>query len=238
MRIFLVILLFIITNPALARIGSIPNAVVNEDAWRLNWRSSYNLDDNDALNQRLRSRVGVDYGVTDDYAVMLMLQGQDLQSQSPDFTHFIIDQRFEGATSQDDGYYSGLRLRYEARVLENQSDTAHLRLILGKEVGKWDFRFNQILGMEIGEHRESGMIVDSRWQIAYRYQQNHSIGLESFNQFGNISKVRDFDAQSHSLGATFFGALTDKINYEAGYLVGVSKAAPDHSFYFGFMRDF
>ena len=32
--------------------------------------------------------------------------------------------------------------------------------------------------------------------------------------------------------------LTDKINYEAGYLVGVSKAAPDHSFYFGFMRDF
>ncbi len=233
------LLMIIIANPSHARIGSVPNAVVNEGQLRLTWRNAYNLDkEKKSLDNRLRSRVGLDYGITDNYAWLVMLQGQDLQGQSPDFSNIFFDQRLELTNSKDDAFYSGLRLRYEARILANQPDITHIRFIIGKELDGWDFRFNQILGMEVGGYRKGGMIIDTRFHVAYKYNEKHSMGMESFSNFGNVATVHGYGNQSHTIGPTFFGALTDEINYETGYMAGVSKAAPAHSFYFGFAKDF
>ncbi len=239
MKLFIIILSLMIASPAFARIGSVPNAAVNKGVWRLNWRNQYNMDDEKkSLDNRLRSRVGLDYGFTNNYAWLLILQGQNLQGQSPELSNVFFDQRFEGATSKNDGYYSGLRIRYEARLVANQADVSHVRLILGKEIGAWDLRFNQILGMEVGAHRKGGAIIDTRFHVSYMYHEQQRIGLESFSNLGNIATLHGYSQQSHTIGPTFFGALTEKINYDIGYMVGVSKAAPDHSFYFGFSRDF
>ena len=248
---FYIILIYIIIgySNAYARIGSIPNAVVNEDIWRLNLRSSYNLDDkNPRLNHRLRNRIGIDYGLNDWYGLMLMLQWLDLDGKKNELSHIILDQRFELLATNEQielfgnklqGYYGGFRLRYEERFLDNQVNHTHIRLIAGKQIGGWDLRYNQILGLELGAQREAGLIVDTRLQFTYEYTTKHRFGIETFSNFGNISRgTTKFGAPNHLVGAVFTGEATKGVGYEAGYMAGVSRYAPDHSFFIGFFKDF
>jgi hypothetical protein len=246
-----IFIICIITNisDVYARIGSIPNAAVNEDIWRLNFRSSYNLDDkNPRLNHRLRNRIGIDYGLNDWYGLMLMLQWLDLDGKKNELSHIFLDQRFELLATnekfelfgeQQQGYYGGFRLRYEERLLDNQVNHTHIRLIAGKQIGAWDLRYNQILGIELGAQREAGLIIDTRFQFNYKYTPKHFFGIETFHQFGNVTRgITNFGEPNHLVGAVFTGEASKGIGYEAGYMAGVSRYAPDHSFFVGFFKDF
>ncbi len=234
-----ILCLIISTNVAYARIGGVSNATVDADLLRASWHSEYDIDDtNGAFNNRQRNRISFDYGVSDWYALLLIIQGQNLQGQSAELSNIFFDQRFELTNTQNDGYYSGVRVSYDAVFLTNKPDIAYLYVIAGKEIGAWDLRYNQLFGLELGASRKGSILVDTRFLFSYAYRPNQRIALETYSSFGKISQRGDFNKQSHSVGSTFFGALTDEVNYEVGYMAGITKSAPDHSFYVGLSRVF
>ncbi|TAE80298.1 MAG: hypothetical protein EAZ74_05165 [Alphaproteobacteria bacterium] len=233
------IIAVMLSHEASARIGAVVNAKVKERQVTAFTRVQYTTDDESkAQDNRMRHRMFVDYGVNEWYAVLGLIETQDLQGESPEVARYIVDQRIELTTMEDDGFYSGFRVRYEHWESDNQVDTTHIRLIAGKEIGNWDFRLNQIWGAELGANRQGGMIWDSRSHVSYKYNPLHHVGIESFHQLGNIAKVDHYSQQQHYVGPTFFGALTDKVRYEVGYMTGISRRAPDHAFYIGFNTAF
>ncbi|MBY0354711.1 MAG: hypothetical protein K2Q12_03155 [Rickettsiales bacterium] len=226
-------------NTAQARIGAVVPAVVNKGQLTVATRLQHTLDDkNKRVDQRERARLFVDYGLTDWYALWLAAEGQDIQGESPEISRLLLDQRVELTSTQADGFYSGFRVRLEHWEIDNAIDTLHIRMILGKEMGKWDARINQFFGVELGDNRRGGMLSETRSHVTYAYHPAHRIGVESFHVYGNLSDNFNYSQQQHSVGPTFVGAITDTVRYEAGYLAGISDAAADHALYVGFSKAF
>lgn len=233
------LLLCTAASPALAGMGGIGNATVNEGVFATHLRNSVNLDDdNAALDKRWRGRLMTDYGFTDDFALGLYLQGYDLQGDSTALDAVILDARFEWTEAKSHGFYSGMRLRYTLKDGDKKPDNAHVRFILGAPVGKWDFRINQIFAHEIGEGSGGGLGIDTRLQASYRYAANHRAGIESFSDFGYGSRNSRFDAQNHTIGPVFAGKISKNLSYETGYRYGLSEAAADHTFRLFLVRSF
>lgn len=224
------LLLSLAAFPAHAGIGGLGNATVNEGEFSTHLRASIAEDgDTAALDGRFRSRFMADYGFTDDFALGLYVQGDNRNGDSQALEALMLDARFEWAESKTHGYYSGLRLRYTFKDGDKKPDNAHARLILGKPLGRWDFRINQIFAYEIGEGSGGGIGIDTRLQASYHYHPDHRIGVESFSDFGYGSRWSSFDEQNHTAGPVLAGKITDGLTYETGYRYGLSEAAPDHT---------
>lgn len=220
----------VMCKDAEAGIGGIGNAIVDEGLFVAHLRLSLSDDDDNAgLNGRFRNRLMLDYGVTDDFAFGVYLQGDAQGNDNQEVDAWIADARFELAEVATHGYYSGFRLRYTYKDGDKKPDNAHIRLIAGVPVGSWDFRINQILAYETGEDRRGGLGVDTRLQASYFYHKEHRAGIESFSDFGYGSRWASFDQQNHTIGPVFAGNITDSLFYEAGYRYGLSEAAADHT---------
>ncbi len=226
----LALALFTISHTAQAGIGGIGNAQVTKGAFTTHLRNAYIEDgENGRQDNRWRSRIMTDYGINDWFAAGFYVQGDRRKDDNLELEALIGELRFEFTSADTSGYYSGARLRYTWRDGDKKPDDAHIRLILGAPYGRWDFRINQILGLETGTDARAGLLVETRPQVTYGYYEKHRVGIESFSNFGNVSRVDGWNNQSHEVGPVFQGPLTDTLNYEAGYRRGISDAAANHT---------
>jgi len=228
-------------SPLIAHAGmaGIGNAAVNKGQLTAHWRTSYSTDkDNAGLDERFRNRAMLDYGFTDDFAFGLYMQTDNRGNDSHEQDAMIGEARFELADVKANGYYSGFRLRYTHRDGDKTPSNAHIRLIAGVPIGKWDMRINQIFAYEVGQDAKGGVGVDTRLQSTYFYHPDHRVGLESFSDFGYGSRWTNFNQQNHTLGPVFAGKIDDGLFYEFGYRRGVSDAAADNTVKLFITRNF
>ena len=154
----LALALFTISHTAQAGIGGIGNAQVTKGAFTTHLRNAYIEDgENGRQDNRWRSRIMTDYGINDWFAAGFYVQGDRRKDDNLELEALIGELRFEFTSADTSGYYSGARLRYTWRDGDKKPDDAHIRLILGAPYGRWDFRINQILGLEtLGQSRATG----------------------------------------------------------------------------------
>lgn len=218
---------------AMAAIGGISNAQVTKGALNAQMRNAYSTDnDEHGHDDRWRTRLALDYGFTDSYAAGFFVQGDRRDHDNLELEAVMFDQRLEIHDAAKDGFYSGARLRYTWRDGDKAPDDIHLRLIVGAPIGRWEARFNQLLAHEIGEDSKDGLIVESRAQVTYGLTDDHRIGIESFNNFGNVNDAAGFDTQGHEVGPMFQGRLDGGTTYDVAYRRGISEHAADHIFRF------
>jgi len=72
-----------------------------------------------------------------------------------------------------------------------------------------------------------------QWQVKYRWKPEFEYGLQGFGEMGDYDKWSPQDEQVHKLGPAIFGKLQlgggQAIKYNAAWLLGASKAAPDNT---------
>ncbi len=72
-----------------------------------------------------------------------------------------------------------------------------------------------------------------QWQAKYRWMRQFEFGLQGFGEMGKWNRWATEDERSHRVGPAVFGKLPvggrQAIKYNAGWLLGTSKAAPDHT---------
>lgn len=73
-----------------------------------------------------------------------------------------------------------------------------------------------------------------QWQAKYRWLSQFEFGIQGFGEMGKWNNWATRDEQFHSAGPAVFGKLPlggrHAIKYNAAWLFGTSKAAPDHAF--------
>ena len=73
-----------------------------------------------------------------------------------------------------------------------------------------------------------------QWQAKYRWLPEFEFGLQGFGETGTWNQWASEDERIHSAGPAIFGKLPlgnrQAIKYNAAWLAGTSKAAPDHTF--------
>ena len=235
----LLILLGAISPAIAANISSVGSAQVTRGALDVQWRQALSSDDTQrALDGQWVQRFAVDYGFSDDYALGVYLQTVREGGRDVAFESVIIDHRFQFTDEAADGYLSGMRLRY--RLMDNAlgADRVDIRFLASTRLQAWELRTYQIMGMDVGQGRQAGVSLDSRFQASNHVDTDWRLGVESFSNLGNLRRLSGFDRAEHYIGPMVAFGLTDDVRAELAYHVGLSAAAADHSLRLGITRRF
>ena len=220
-------------------ISSVGGADVKKGKVSTGLRFGYSQDDEgSSQDNRLRSRVHVDYGLTDYYAARLVFSVDKRNADGIEADTLGIENRFHLLKSEEHGFDLGLRLNYSHKDGDKKPDTASVRVYQQVPINKWTIRFNEIFNHEVGEDSTGGIAFEMRSQAVYKVSDNLRVGLESFNDFGKLNEVSGYSAQEHEIGPVLKGKLGNGIGYEVGYRAGISDAAANHNMKLFFSKSF
>lgn len=221
------ILLFTNTAHAVLKIRS---PYVKKGEISVELYGTYNRDDSDSKDGRLENVFEFGYGVTDYWKPEIEIFFSDRPDQSSKITAYEIVNKFQ---LFDKGKYfidAGIYTAWEKHTDNKKADKFEAHLLLSKDLEKWRHRANIIFEQEIGENANENLEIGLSWQTAYKYSDDTKFAVEYFADFGELDKRKDYNNQSHQLGALVIHEF-EKQNIEVkfGYLAGISETAPDHT---------
>ncbi len=130
---------------------------------------------------------------------------------------------------------------------------AELEAPLNNGTEPYEFKFGPLFQSEFGKVQLNGNLLwkskfghlndgddpyitgfGYQWQIKYRLQRVFEYGLQGFGEMGKWNDLEKQADQNHRFGPAVFGKLAlgkrQAIKYNAAWLFGASKAAPDDTF--------
>jgi len=191
----------------------------------------YNLDvtvdGNPRKNKTNQHQFELSYGITDHWLSEVTGVFTDAPEQKFRYSAFKwenIYQLFEpGAQWLDAGLY----LEYFVPASgQNAKQALEFKLLLEKQTGAWKHTLNIVLAKQFGDSAQDisyGYAWRSKWQLARAFNP----GFEAFGTIGPLRKFRPVDQQSHLIGPVLYGKLTDNLEYEIGYLFGLTRGSVD-----------
>jgi high-affinity iron transporter len=203
---------------------------VEKGEWELEARGSYDFDDRESKGAAQKQKVAIGYGVTDQWftEVYGKWEKDPDSGHGLEFTATQWENRFQisepGAWFLDTGIY----MEYEFASGDDHADKIEGKILLEKELGRFDHIVNLILEKEVnGPGREGDLEGGIAWSGRYRWKQYLEPGVEWHSEFGELDDTGAFDDQKHQVGPVFYGKIGDHVKYDIGYLFGISDAAPD-----------
>ncbi len=206
-------------------------------------RLGYSTDgDRPSQDNRIFTRVHVDYGFTDYYALRI-----GWNQQKPDNDHFRhtdirLENRFQFFKKKEDGWDFGARLSYVQNA-DNEPAKARFRLLAETDIAPdWSLRGNIFFMHDVGENAQRGLELDIRTQLMHRldYQgeliTSARVGAELFNDIGRLEE--SYSEQFHSVGGVAKFDHPNDLYTVWAYHRGISHAHPDDTFKFVLGRKF
>lgn len=240
-KIILALFILSFTSIAQASTSSVGGSTVTKGKHQLDARTSWSEDDKNAGNDdRLRTRMIYDYGLTDKIAIGTQIDFDKRHHDNLEYDDISFQIRRQMSSQAEHGWDTGLRLRYTHRDGANTPHNADIRFTAAKDFDRLQFRFNQLFEHDLGENAVSGVILDTRLQLTYKMDNGHRFGVESFSEIDNVRTTNGWSDQDHSIGPVLKGALpfSENLSYEIGYRHGISDAAADNMIKFFVSRGF
>lgn len=129
---------------------------------------------------------------------------------------------------------------FETEAPINGDAPWELRLgpLLQTDFGKLQMNGNLLFERAFGKPDENGVPYSTnlayQWQAKYRWQRTFEFGVQGLGDVGKWNEWSKNPEQNHRVGPAVFGkfALANRqaIKYNAAWLFGTSKAAPNHTF--------
>jgi len=106
--------------------------------------------------------------------------------------------------------------------------------LLQTEFGRWQLNANLLFQRNYRSEVPNDLTAGYQLQLKYRYREEFEYGLQAFAEVGKWDHWDPAAEQTSRLGPAVFGHLKlsgrQAISYNAAYLIGLSPAAPDHTF--------
>ncbi len=97
----------------------------------------------------------------------------------------------------------------------------------------WRVRGIIKLDREFGsESAASGVLFETRSSVSTRLDNGLRLGLEMFNEFGQLNDFDRSNEQVHLLGPMVGGRFSERLKWEARVLAGLTSASRDHNWGF------
>jgi hypothetical protein len=166
----------------------------------------------------------VKYGLTDRLRPQIEFEFEDARGEAATLDTLSVGAQYQ-LTKKDEAWLeSAVRFNYDHRP--DAAEKLRARLLLQKQYGKHRQRVNLRADQEVGADAKAGgpdwrMLVSSRYAVLPWLE----AGLELDSDFGQRRDFDTFDAQKHYVGPAFYGEITDNLEFEAAYAVGISEAA-------------
>lgn len=168
-----------------------------------------------ALNGRLQARLGV--------------QWRDRSADTETEFQFLRAMLFVEAGQPTPGWTTGFR--FDARVRNGSSpDELAAHWTNQFDLGPKTFaRFNVMSFFEISENAPDGPVIETRSSLFRRLDGGHAVGLELYNNYGELGRFRTVDEQYHELAPVISWSLPGPYALYTSVGIGLSDGAPDSS---------
>jgi len=143
-------------------------------------------------------------------------------------THLEWENIFQLAPKGEYWVDPGVYLAYEAPIDHKQVGQFEGKILLEKSIGKFTNILNISFNQEVGGGADPDTDAGISWSTRYRLSRYFEPGFEYWDDFSKIDHQLDYDEQSHQVGPCIYGNLFGHLNYDIGFLFGISDAAPRH----------
>jgi hypothetical protein len=201
--------------------------IVEEAEIELEYYLDVARDRDPAVDGTLNHEIELEYGATDRwktsiYYVARNRPGKGFTSEKIKWAN--IYQLFEQGERWLD---AGLYLEYHVSLQRGNPNALEFKLLLEKEFGRLVHTFNPILKREMGGSTKNSTLVEYAWRTRYRYIPQMEFGVEAFGTLGEIAHINSPSNQEHMAGPVVYGKLAGFLEYQIGYLIGLTGKTPD-----------
>lgn len=201
-----------------------------EGEWELENTGVFDFDRDKTKNAVQEYHYSVGYGVNSVWHTELELEAETLPTDTSitSFkpTHIEWENILQLAPKGEFWVDPGVYLAYEAPVDHKQVGQFEGKLLLEKSIDKWTNILNISFNQEVGGGADPDTDAGISWSTRYRLSRYFEPGFEYWNDFSKMTHQLDYDQQSHQVGPCFYGKVFDHLNYDVGYLFGISQTAP------------
>ena len=194
----------------------------------IEYRSGYEWDnDNKAQDGAFTDRVDFFYNISNSIKLLTFVNRVDPGNDDSEITNVFIEPGFQFFNKQEDGFDGAIMTGVSIATQDEHPNLARIVLTGEAPYHGWALRHNSIFAHEFGGFQTSGVQYQARWRATYKLGSGPSVGVEMFNDFGNLRTTHGFDSQQHRAGPVMTGEITDGLGYQTGALAGLSDNAPD-----------
>ncbi|MDQ6999230.1 MAG: FTR1 family protein [Mariprofundus sp.] len=216
--------------PSDAEAKKVYSPIVEQGEVEFEYSLDYDIDADPAKNTNARHQFEMEFGVTDRWMTAIYgdfrkRPGQAFAYQGLKWEN--IYQLFEQGERYLD---AGLYFEYiiPQRSL-NKPDAFEFKLLLEKESGRLSNTFNLILKKELGAKAVKNTTIAYSWKSNWRWKRYLEPGIEMYAALGELGNTSPLSRQTHQVGPVLTGKFHNGINYEVGYLFGLTTASAQGS---------
>jgi hypothetical protein len=177
--------------------------------------------------------IGFGYGVSQRWFTELYLKYKRELNESTKFDAYEWENKF---LLTEPGQYEvdvGFLLEIERPKDHDEGWEVKWGPLFQAEVGRVQLNANLLFQRSYDAVAPSNMQMLYQWQVKYRWTPQFEYGLQGFGELGDYDNWSAKEEQIHKLGPAVFGKLPlggrKAIKYNAAWLLGASKAAPDNT---------
>jgi hypothetical protein len=180
--------------------------------------------------------LGLGYGATEYWFSEVYLKRERNGAQNVTLTEW--ENKFQLTETGKYPIDLGLIAELEAPLSGRAPWAFRLGPLFQTESGKFQLNGNLLFDRAFGMRDESGVPFSTnigyQWQVKYRWQPTLEYGMQGMGEMGKWDSWYKQAEQNHRIGPAVFGkfALGNRqaIKYNAAWLMGLSPAAPNHTF--------
>jgi len=227
--------LFVWSIPADAQnTGGVIPPFVNEGSSAMHYRVAIDPDNADG-ERSVATRLHYLHSINDDLKGVLFMGSRQTAQSDFDFDYIHAGLFIDLG---EDGQKFRNGVRFDIRVRDGSRPNHLGALWLGQYYfdSGWTARMNVLSSVQVGDHANDGLNLQTRWQLATRLESGDSIGLEMYSFLGSTDNLGNFNSQNHALGPTYTKSINTNWSLYSSLLLGVSDSAPDTQLRFWLMR--
>ncbi len=218
---------------AYAGVGKISSPNVTKGVAEIEYSGTRYGDNKKSLNNKQAHTYEIEYGVTD--RLLLGVEGKSARASGDKHIFNAYGAEAQYMLTEQGNWLlnSGVKAEYLQATQRNKSDEIEVKWLASKKMGATEVVFNLGFEKEVGDHRESGLGVETALQGSYKMNAYISPGLEWHADYGKLNKLDKGNQHAHYVGPILTGELfhtnNGEVEYTVGYFWGLGNKAANNA---------
>ncbi len=188
---------------------------------------------------------GLGYGITPYWFTEAYMKYKKAPGERTHYDAFEWENKFQLTETGKYPVDIGLFIELEVPRARNEGYEFRFGPLLQGEFDRVQVNANLFLKRQVGLASDSEPAVTEfhyQLQAKYRLMREFEFGVQAFGELGKWNHWEPREQQNHRIGPAIFGKIPlggkEAMRYDAAWLVGASKAAPDSTLRFQFEYEF
>ena len=231
----LVLMVFLIFTPVNVQADpKIYSPIVTKGKLAFGNRGNTTIDDDDEHDGSQRYVFLVEYGVTDWWKTEIVSRLNAEAEGSLRYDSTAWENVFQLTEQGKYWLDAGLYLEYKLKDERNAPDILETKLLLEKTVQGFLNTLNLTIEKELGSDGDDDLELAYAWRTRKEIGHHMKLGFEAFGELGELRDIESFDHQEHRIGPVFYHEFELgpdlKVEYNIGWLFGLTDESPDNTF--------